>query len=264
MAGSLRRMRETVKDIDVLVAAAPRPAMEAFVGLPNVAEVLARGETKSSVRLVEGIQADLRVVEPDAFGSALQYFTGSKAHNIRVRELAVRKGLKLSEYGVFAAKGERRIAAATEEDVYAALGLPWIPPELREDQGEVEAALEGRLPALVEVGHIRGDLHCHTNWSDGKLTPEELVRAAKARGYEYVVIADHSRSSTVANGLDERRLEQQLHAIADLRRTVKGITILAGSDLSFDLAHVSAQLVDSTFANRVLHDGIELGVAADN
>ncbi len=231
-AGSLRRMRETVKDVDVLVTAADAaPVMDAFVSLPNVAEVLARGETKSSVRLAEGIQADLRVVEPQAFGAALQYFTGSKAHNIRVRELAVRKDLKLSEYGVFAAVGERRVAGATEEEVYAALGLPWIPPELREDLGEVEAALEGRLPALVEPGHIRGDLHCHTNWSDGRLTPEELVRAAVARGYEYVAIADHSRSSTVANGLDERRLEEQLVLIEALRAKVKGITILAGSEV---------------------------------
>ena len=231
-AGSLRRMRETVKDIDILITAADGgPAMRAFTDLPNVVEVLARGETKSSVRLAEGIQADLRVVEPEAFGSALQYFTGSKAHNIRVRELAVRKGFKLSEYGVFRVKDDRRVAGATEEEVYDALGLPLIPPELREDLGEVDAALEGRLPVLVDVGHIRGDLHCHTNWSDGKLTPDELVRAAKARGYEYVVIADHSRSSTVANGLDAGRLGQQLELIEGLRRKVKGITILAGSEV---------------------------------
>ena len=231
-AGSLRRMRETVKDIDVLVTARdPAPVMQAFVGLAGVAEVLAHGETKSSVRLAEGIQADLRVVEPEAFGAALQYFTGSKAHNIRVRDLAVRKGLKLSEYGVFAGKGERRVAGASEEEVYAALGLPWIPPELREDAGEVEAALERRLPALVELGQIRGDLHCHTDWSDGRLSLEALVRAAKARGYEYVAVADHSRSSTVANGLDARRLEEQLVAIEAVRGKVKGITILAGSEV---------------------------------
>jgi DNA polymerase (family 10) len=231
-AGSLRRMRETVKDIDILVTARDAaPVMRAFVGLPGVAEVLAHGETKSSVRLAEGIQADLRVVEPEAFGAALQYFTGSKAHNIRVRDLAVRKGFKLSEYGVFAAKGERRVAGASEEEVYAALGLPWIPPELREDAGEVEAALEGRLPRLVEGGDIRGDLHCHTDWSDGRLTLEELVRAAKARGYAYVAVADHSRSSTVANGLDARRLEEQLKAIEALREKVKGITVLAGSEV---------------------------------
>ena len=231
-AGSLRRMRETVKDIDVLVTARQAaPVMGAFVGLPNVAEVLAHGETKSSVRLAEGIQADLRVVEPEAFGAALQYFTGSKAHNIRVRDLAVRKSLKLSEYGVFAEKGERRVAGATEEEVYGALGLPWIPPELREDTGEVEAALEGRLPRLMEVGHVRGDLHCHTKWSDGRLSLDELVRAAKARGYEYVGIADHSKSATVANGLDEQRLEEQLKAIEALREKVKGITILAGSEV---------------------------------
>jgi DNA polymerase (family 10) len=231
-AGSLRRMRETVKDIDILVTAEESgPVMEAFVGLPLVAEALARGETKSSVRLREGIQADLRVVEPRAFGAALQYFTGSKAHNIRVRELAVRKGLKLSEYGVFRDPGERRVAGTSEEEVYAALGLPWIPPELREDAGEVEAALGKRLPVLVETGDIRGDLHCHTNWSDGRMTPEELVRAAKARDYAYVAVTDHSRSSTVANGLDERRLEEQARVIEALRRRVKGITILHGSEV---------------------------------
>ncbi len=231
-AGSLRRMRETVKDIDILVTARDSgPVMDAFVGLPLVAEVLAHGETKASVRLREGMQADLRVVEPQAFGAALQYFTGSKAHNIRVRELAVRQGLKLSEYGVFRDPGERRVAGTSEEEVYAALGLPWIPPELREDTGEVEAAQAHRLPALVETGDIRGDLHCHTNWSDGRLAPEELVRAAQARGYDYIAITDHSRSSAVANGLDERRLEEQARVIAALRRRVKGITILHGSEV---------------------------------
>ncbi|MGH8649689.1 MAG: helix-hairpin-helix domain-containing protein, partial [Burkholderiales bacterium] len=160
MAGSLRRMRETVRDFDLLITSAkPAKVMEAFIALPQVAEVLAHGETKATVRHREGIQMDLRVVEPECFGAALQYFTGSKDHNIRVRELASRKGLKVSEYGVFKEATGRRIAGATEEEVYKAIGLPYIPPELREDTGEVEAALEGRLPNLLELDDLRGDLH---------------------------------------------------------------------------------------------------------
>jgi DNA polymerase (family X) len=168
--------------------------MDAFVALPDVAEVLEHGATKGSIRHREGIQVDLRVMEPECFGAALLYFTGSKQHNIRIREMAVRKGLKLSEYGLFRESSSRRLAGATEEEVYAAIGLPWIPPELREDAGEVEVALARRLPGLVTLGDIRGDLHCHTKASDGHATIEALVTAARQRGYEYVVVSDHSRS----------------------------------------------------------------------
>jgi DNA polymerase (family 10) len=231
VAGSLRRMRETVKDIDLLITStSPAAVMEIFVNLPQVGEVLARGDTKASIRHREGIQVDLRVVEPACFGAALQYFTGSKAHNIRVRELASRKGLKVSEYGVFRESTGRRIAGATEEEVYRAVGLPYIEPELREDAGEIEAALEGRLPDLVELGDLRGDLHAHTNWSDGHHNLEALIQAAARRGYEYIIVSDHSRSATVAGGLSEERLLEQIAAIRALDRKHKTIRILAGSE----------------------------------
>ncbi len=211
MAGSLRRRRETIGDVDVLVTVRSEKdaarVVKAFTEMPNVAEVLAAGETKGSVRTEEGQQVDLRVVEPKSFGAALVYFTGSKAHNIKVRGLALDRKLKINEYGVF--KGERRQAGKTEEDVYAALDLPWIPPELREDRGEVEAAAEGRLPELVTLDDIRGDLHAHSEYSDGTLSVLEMAKAARERGYSYVAITDHSPSLTVAQGLNSKRLKKQ-------------------------------------------------------
>jgi DNA polymerase (family 10) len=231
MAGSLRRMRETVRDFDLLITSAkPAKVMEAFIALPQVAEVLAHGETKATVRHREGIQMDLRVVEPECFGAALQYFTGSKDHNIRVRELASRKGLKVSEYGVFNEATGRRIAGATEEEVYKAIGLPYIPPELREDTGEVQAALEGRLPDLLTLDDLRGDLHAHTNWSDGHHKLEALIQAAHRKGYEYIIVSDHSRSSTVAGGLSEEKLLEQIGKIRALNRKYRNFRILTGSE----------------------------------
>jgi DNA polymerase (family 10) len=229
VAGSLRRRAETIGDLDVLVTSdRPAAVLERFVRLPQVASVLAHGETKASVRHRENVQVDLRVVEPAAFGAALQYFTGSKHHNVKLRELAVRKKLKISEYGVFDERG-RRVAGATEEEVYAAVGLPFIPPELREDTGEIEAALGGRLPALVEVGHIRGDLHAHTDWSDGHHPLDALVAAAEARGYEYIIVSDHSRSATIARGLTPDQVREQIKQIRALQRRHR-IRILAGSE----------------------------------
>ncbi|MBI1892735.1 MAG: DNA polymerase III, partial [Candidatus Rokubacteria bacterium] len=211
VAGSIRRMKDTVGDIDLLVTSTRSAlVMERFVALPAVAQVLMRGETKSSIRHREGIQVDLRVVDPEAFGAALQYFTGSQAHNIRLRELASRKGLKISEYGVFNEKTGKRIAGKTEEEVYRAVGLPWIPPELREDRGEIEAAVEGTLPSLIELSQIRGDLHAHTDWSDGHHPLPALIEAAEARGYEYIIVSDHSRSSPVARGLTPEQLREQI------------------------------------------------------
>jgi len=231
MAGSLRRMRETVRDFDLLITSAkPAKVMEAFFALPQVAEVLAHGETKATVRHREGVQMDLRVVEPECFGAALQYFTGSKEHNIRVRELASRKGLKVSEYGVFKEATGKRLAGATEEEVYKAIGLPYIPPELREDAGEIEAALEGRLPNLLELDDLRGDLHAHTNWSDGHHELEALVEAAHRKGYEYIIVSDHSRSSTVAGGLSEEKLLEQIGKIRALNKKYRNLRILAGSE----------------------------------
>jgi DNA polymerase (family 10) len=232
LAGSLRRMRETVKDIDVLVTST-RPAriMGAFVALPNVAEVLAHGETKSSVRLREGIQADLRVVEPECFGAALQYFTGSKQHNIRVRELAQRQGLKVNEYGVFDEKTNRRVAGATEEDVYRAVGLPLVPPEIREDGGEIEAALENRLPELVRLNDIRGDLQLHTTWSDGAHTLADLAAGVRAKGYQYMAVTDHSKSATVAGGMGETQVVQMIAEVRALNARLKGFRVLAGCEV---------------------------------
>jgi DNA polymerase (family 10) len=229
VAGSLRRGVETVGDLDILVTSdRPAAVLDHFVRLPQVASVLARGETKSSIRHRENLQVDLRVVEPEAFGAALQYFTGSKNHNVKLRELAVRKKLKISEYGVFDESG-RRVAGRTEAEVYAAVGLPWIPPELREDTGEIEAALAGALPSLLELGHIRGDLHAHTDWSDGHHPLEALVAAAEARGYEYIIVSDHSRSATIAGGLTPEQLRDQIRKIRALQPQHR-IRILAGSE----------------------------------
>ena len=232
LAGSVRRMRETVKDLDILVTSKnPARVMEVFVGLPNVAEVLAHGETKSSVRLREGIHADLRVVEPECFGAALQYFTGSKQHNIRIRELAQRQGLKINEYGVFDEKKDRRVGGATEEDVYRAVGLPFIPPEIREDGGEMEAALEGRLPALVGLDDIQGDLQLHTTWSDGIHSLAELAAGVRAKGYRYMAVTDHSKSATVAGGMDESRVLQMIAEVRTLNARLKGFRVLAGCEV---------------------------------
>jgi DNA polymerase (family 10) len=230
VAGSLRRMRETVKDVDLLVTSTePARVIHTLTTLPSVVEVLAQGPTKASVRHQDGLAIDLRVVEPDAFGAALQYFTGSKEHNVRLREMAARRGLRISEYGVFDERTGRRVAGATEADVYGAVGLPWIPPELRENQGEIEAAREGRLPSLVTAADLRGDLHAHTDWSDGHHPLERLVAAAEARGYEYVIVSDHSRSLTIAGGLGVDELRAQVAAIRDLQPRFR-IRILAGTE----------------------------------
>jgi DNA polymerase (family 10) len=246
VAGSLRRRAETVGDLDILVTSdRPAQVLDHFVGLPQVASVLARGDTKASIRHRDELQVDLRVVEPGAFGAALQYFTGSKHHNVKLRELAVRRKLKISEYGVFDADG-RRLAGHTEEEVYAAVGLPWIPPELREDGGELEAAATGTLPALLAVEHIRGDLHAHTDWTDGHHPLEALVQAAEARGYEYVVISDHSRSSAVARGLTVERLRDQVARIRALQPRHR-IRILTGSECDV-LADGSLDFPDEVLA----------------
>ncbi len=230
IAGSLRRMRESVKDVDILVTSTePARVIDTLVRLPSVIEVTGRGDTKASVRHQDGLAIDLRVVEPAAFGAALQYFTGSREHNVRLRQLAIQRGLKLSEYGVFDETTGAPVAGATEEDVYAALGLPWIPPELREDSGELEAAREDRLPRLVEPGDLRGDLHDHTDWSDGHHPLEKLVEAAEARGYEYIIVSDHSRSLTIAGGLSVEELRAQRAKINELQGRHR-IRILAGTE----------------------------------
>lgn len=229
-AGSLRRLKETIGDIDILVAGDKgREIIGAFTHLPEVAEILAKGETKGSVVMRGGQQVDLRVVPEDSYGAALQYFTGSKAHNIKLRYMARERGLKISEYGVF--KGEKKIAGETEEEVYGTLGLPWIPPELREDRGEIEAALEGKLPSLVDETDIKGDLHVHSKYSDGSASIEELAREAMRLGYEYIAICDHSKSVKYAGGLPEDKLLKQLEEIAELNGKLKDFTILSGTEV---------------------------------
>jgi DNA polymerase (family 10) len=209
-AGSLRRVRETIRDIDVLAAAEDSaPVTRAFTELPYVTEVIAQGRTKTSVRTTQGLAVDLRVVPPDSWGAALQYFTGSKAHNIRTRELAVHQGLKLSEYGLFDAESGEKIVSETEEDVYDRLGLPWIPPTLREDRGEIEAGLNGELPELVTERDIRGDLHTHTDLTDGLAPLEEMVAAAAVRGYAYYAVTDHGPDMAMQRMTDERMLAQR-------------------------------------------------------
>ena len=231
MAGSLRRRRATIGDIDLLAASpVPEQVIEAFCRLPQVAEVLLAGSTKASVRLHTGQQADLRVVEPRRWGTALQYFTGSKAHNIHLRELALEKGFSLSEYSLKREDGTE-ILCAEEEEVYQRLGLRWIPPELREDAGEIEAALEDSLPKLVRLEEIRGDLHMHTTWSDGRLSVEQMVQAARAHGYEYIVITDHSPGLGIVGGLDVERLQKQRAEILTVNAKYDDITVLQGAEV---------------------------------
>jgi DNA polymerase (family 10) len=232
-AGSLRRMKETVGDIDILATGKNgREIIEFFTRYPNVDRVLASGKTKGSimVKTEKGKkQVDLRIVEENSYGAALQYFTGSKAHNIRLRSMAKDKGLKISEYGVF--RGEEKIAGTTEEDIYKILNLPWIPPEIREDRGEIESALKNQLPDLVNYHDIKGDLHVHSNYSDGHSTIEEIVEHAKLLGYEYIAICDHSQSVKYAHGLTEDRLKRQIEEIEKLNEKITGIKILKGIEV---------------------------------
>jgi DNA polymerase (family 10) len=229
-AGSFRRCRETVGDIDILVTAdAESPVMEHFTTFEEVRQVLSRGETKSSLVLHSGLQVDLRRVAPESFGAALQYFTGSQAHNIAVRGLGRLRGLKINEYGVF--EGEKKIAGDTEESVYRALGLAWIPPELREDRGEIEAAREGRLPELVEAADIQGELHSHTTATDGRNSLEEMALGAKRRGLKYLAVTDHSQYLKMVGGLDVRRLLEQMKDIDRLNARLKGFRLLKGIEV---------------------------------
>jgi DNA polymerase (family X) len=246
LAGSFRRMRETVGDLDILVTAtAPARAMQRFLAYPEVKQVLSRGETRSSVVLQAGIQVDVRVVAEECYGAALHYFTGSKSHNIAVRKLGQARGLKINEYGVF--RGGRRIAGESEESVYAAVRLPYIPPELREDRGEIEAARAGALPCLVELDDLRGDLHVHTKASDGHGSIRDMALAARARGLRYVAITEHSRRLRLARGLDPRRLELQVDEIDRLNAELDGIRVLKSIEVDI-LADGTLDLPDSALA----------------
>lgn len=230
VAGSFRRRKETVADLDILATAARGAHVTAHLAAyDQVVDVVSQGTTRATVRLASGLQVDLRVVPQACYGAALHYFTGSKAHNVAVRTLALRKGLKLNEYGVF--RGEERIGGRTEEEVFALAGLPYIEPELRENRGEIEAALEGRLPELIRLEDIRGDLHCHTHATDGYASIEDMAKAAAARGYEYVSINDHSRHVTIAHGLDEKGLRAEIDAIDEVNARLPDITVLKSIEL---------------------------------
>ncbi|HET9672038.1 MAG TPA: DNA polymerase/3'-5' exonuclease PolX, partial [Actinomycetota bacterium] len=234
VAGSLRRMKETIGDVDLLVTSADAvPIMEAFVGHPAVSRVLAHGDTKSSVLTELGLQVDLRVVPDEAWGAAMIYFTGSKAHNIRIRERAVRQGLKLSEYGLFDAASGELLAARTEEEVYGRMGLPFIEPTLREDRGEVEAALEGSLPSVVSERQLRGDLHTHTNLTDGLASLEAMLRRSSELGYAYVAVTDHAPNLYMQRMTDDKILAQR-ERVAKLQSSYPKMRLLHGTELNID------------------------------
>ena len=229
-AGSLRRGKETAGDVDILVAG-PRAveALDTFVKSPRVAEVLGKGEGKASARIgVEGIQVDVRAVPVESYGAAMQYFTGSKEHNVALRQRAMKMGLTLNEYGLFRLDNEQRVAGATEEEIYEALELAFIPPEMRENQGEIEAAAERKLPKLVEMSDVRGDVHMHTTATDGRATLEEMAAAARAQGLQYIAITDHSKALAMANGLDEKRVVEFAHRVKELDWEALGIRVFSG------------------------------------
>jgi len=231
IAGSIRRRKETIGDGDVLVVAAkPDAVMDFFVGMPEVVHIHGKGHTKSSVKLNTGMDVDLRVVPAESFGAALNYFTGSKDHNVALRRIAIDKHLKLNEYGVF--RGDQAVAGKTEEEVYAVLGLPYIEPELREMTGEIEAALAGTLPTLIGYGDLRGDLQTQTTWTDGANSIEEMVAEAQRVGLEYMAITDHTRGLAMTGGSDEKKLRQQMKAIDALNRQLDGITVLKGAEVN--------------------------------
>lgn len=246
IAGSYRRCKETVGDLDILATTkGASDVMDRFVKYDEVKDVLAHGETRATVRLKCGLQVDLRVVPAESFGAALQYFTGSKAHNIEIRRLGQDRKLKINEYGVF--KGEKSVAGDTEESVYRAVELPWIAPELRENRGEIETAHKGKLPKLVELSDLRGDLHAHTKATDGHHTLKEMAEAAKARGLGYLAITEHSRRLTVAHGLDPHQLRKQMEEIDRLNEKLSGITILKGIEVDI-LEDGSLDLPDDVLA----------------
>jgi len=250
VAGSLRRMKETIGDVDFLVISnAPEKVMDFFVHLPGVVKVWGHGPTKSSVRLKENLDMDLRVIPPASYGAAWQYFTGSKEHNIELRKIALNKGYKLSEYGLF--KGETPVAAATEEEVYASLGMAWIPPELRENRGEIAAALAGKLPDLLGYQDLKGDLHVHSNWNGGVPSIREIAAAAREMGYEYVGIADHTKFLKIEHGLDEEQLRARNKEIEEINRELKAaghnFTVLKGCEANI-MADGSIDIIDEVLS----------------
>ncbi len=265
VAGSFRRRRETVGDLDILATADQGGRIiDAFAKYEEVAEIRSKGSTRATVRMKSGLQVDLRVVAAKSYGAALVYFTGSKPHNIQLRRMGIRRGLKINEYGVF--RRERWIAGRSEKDVYAEVGLPWIEPELRENAGEIDAALSHKLPKLVTLAKIRGDLHTHTNASDGNATVEEMARAAAARGYEYIAISDHTKHVGITHGLDARQLKRQMKAIDRLNTRKPGILVLKAAEVDIlpdgGLALSDDVLADLDLVIAAVHTKLTLGVEA--
>jgi DNA polymerase (family 10) len=239
-------MRETIGDLDILVTASTdSPVMERFMKFADISEILSSGETRCTVLLAHGVQVDLRLVPEESYGAALVYFTGSKAHNIAIRRIARDRSLKINEYGVF--RNSHRVAGDSEESVYRAIGLPWIAPELREDQGEIEAAMSRSLPRLITIGDLKGDLHVHTKASDGLDTIEDMARAALERGLSYIAITDHSKRLAITHGLDSMRLMKQAAEIEKVNKKLNGIVVLAGVEVDI-LEDGSLDLPDSVLA----------------
>lgn len=270
-AGSLRRGRETVGDLDLLVTGPnPTAVLDRFIAYPSVEEVLSRGENKASAKVGrEGLQVDVRALAPESFGAAMQYFTGSKDHNVAVRTRAVKMGFKLSEYGLYRVADDSRVAGETEAQIYEALGLGWIPPELRENSGEVEAAEQGTLPELVELQQIRGDLHMHTTETDGRATLAEMAEAGRAHGYEYIAITDHSKALAMANGLDEKRAVAFAAQVREINRGEIGIHVFSGlecdilKDGTLDLADDALAELDLVIASVHSHMNLEAAEMTD-
>ena len=270
-AGSLRRGRETVGDLDLLVTGPnPTAVLDRFIAYPSVEEVLSRGENKASAKVGrEGLQVDVRALAPESFGAAMQYFTGSKDHNVAVRTRAVKMGFKLSEYGLFRVADDSKVAGETEAQIYEALGLGWIPPELRENSGEVEAAEQGTLPELVELDEIRGDLHMHTTETDGRATLAEMAEAGRAHGYEYIAITDHSKALAMANGLDEKRAVAFAAQVREINRGEIGIHVFSGlecdilKDGTLDLADDALAELDLVIASVHSHMNLEAAEMTD-
>jgi DNA polymerase (family 10) len=257
-------MRETVKDIDILVVARnPKAVMDAFTSMPGVAAVTGKGETKSSVVLEQGLPVDVRVLLPKSFGAALQYFTGNKEHNVRTRQLALSKGLTLSEYGLFTVKGKRFVAGRTEQEIYKRLGLPYPAPELRENSGELDVK---KLPAIVGYDALRGDLQTHTLWSDGTTSPAVMLNAAKAMGYDYCAITDHSASERQANGMDEKRFRRYIAELRQLQKKSRDCHLFVGSEVdiladgSLDYGKKLLDQLDIVVAS--IHSGFKMESAA--
>ncbi len=235
LGGSLRRMKETIGDIDILVGSDdPQRAMDTFISYPQTEEVLLKGPTKTSIRLADGVQVDMRVVEPSSYGAALQYFTGSKEHNVTLRSLAIDLGYKINEYGVYRKESGEKVAGETEEGVYSALGMQWMPPEMREDRGEIDLSRKGRIPHILELSDIRGDLHTHTEASDGVDSMEAMTEAALGKGYEYLAFTDHSQSLKVGNGLSVERLQENTRLVREIGERYPDIHLMAGAEVEID------------------------------